>query len=333
MTRGHIDDALLRDRVTRYLHQRIRPAVRVSNTPAAVSAWTCGEPVAFAVAVAHDFAPVAQDERWGAPWTTTWFRVTGEAPGAVDGCRSELVVDLGFSAVMPGFQAEGMAYRPDGTVVKSINPTTSWVPVTPGAPFEFFVEAAANPVILNVDGGPSEAFAPTDLGDPLTAGVDAHYRLGGIRLEVLHLETERLAQEIEVLTQLAWALPETSARRSRVLSAVDAALDALDPGDVRGTAAAARALLEPELAAPSSPRVHEIVAVGHAHIDSAWLWPFRETRRKVARTVANVLERMDADPLLVYAMSSAQQYVWLREDHPQLFERMRERIREGRFLP
>ncbi|MGX5682373.1 alpha-mannosidase [Schumannella luteola] len=333
MTRGHIDDALLRDRVTRYLHQRIRPAARVSSSLADVSAWTCGDPVPFAVAVSNEFAPVAADERWGAPWTTTWFHVTGDAPAGVDGCRTELVVDLGFSAVMPGFQAEGMAYRPDGTVVKAINPTTRWVPVESGARFQFFVEAAANPVILNVDGGPSEAFTPTALGDPLTAGVDAQYRLGGIRVEVVDVATERLAQEIEVLTELAWALPEASARRARVLSAIDASLDALDPGDVRGTASAARAILAPELAAPASSRVHEIVAVGHAHIDSAWLWPFRETRRKVARTVANVLERMDADPTLVYAMSSAQQYVWLREDHPQLFERMRERIAEGRFLP
>ena len=48
-------------------------------------------------------------------------------------------------------------------------------------------------------------------------------------------------------------------------------------------------------------------AVGHAHIDSAWLWPVRETVRKVARTVANVVQLLDSDETLVYAMSSAQQ--------------------------
>jgi len=333
MTRGTIDDALLRDRVTRYLHQRIRPAARLSSTPAALEAWMCGEPVPFAVAAAQRFDPVAPQAHWGAPWTTTWLRLTGEAPVAPEGCRVELVVDLGFSHVMPGFQAEGLAYRVDGTVVKALNPTTRWLPVEQGARYEFLVEAAANPVILNVDGGPAEAFTPTLLGDPATAGAEAQYRFGEIAVEVIDPSVERLATEIEVLSELAWTLPESSARRARVLSAVDAALDALDPGDVRGSTPAARALLAPELAATASPRAHEIVAVGHAHIDTAWLWPFRETRRKVARTVANVLEQMDADPSLVYAMSSAQQYVWLREDHPQLFERMRERVREGRFLP
>ena len=76
-----------------------------------------------------------------------------------------------------------------------------------------------------------------------------------------------------------------------------------------------------------------VSAIGHAHIDSAWLWPVRETRRKVARTVSNALALMDADPDFKYAMSSAQQYAWLEEDHPDIFNRMKQRIEEGRFIP
>ena len=59
----------------------------------------------------------------------------------------------------------------------------------------------------------------------------------------------------------------------------------------------------------------------------------RETRRKVARTVSNVLALMDEDPDFTYAMSSAQQYAWLEEEHPDLFARMKRRIEEGRFIP
>ena len=55
--------------------------------------------------------------------------------------------------------------------------------------------------------------------------------------------------------------------------------------------------------------------------------------RKVARTVANVLALMDSDPGLVYVMSAAQHWEWLREDHPALFERARQRVAEGRFVP
>ena len=46
----------------------------------------------------------------------------------------------------------------------------------------------------------------------------------------------------------------------------------------------------------------------------------RETHRKVARTVSNVLALMDEDPDFTYAMSSAQQYAWLEEEHPDLVE-------------
>ena len=87
------------------------------------------------------------------------------------------------------------------------------------------------------------------------------------------------------------------------------------------------------LDSPANASAHRISAVGHAHIDSAWLWPLRETRRKVARTVANVLQLMDSDDDLVYVMSAAQHWEWLREDHPALFERARQRVAEGRFVP
>ncbi|MDU4243119.1 MAG: glycoside hydrolase family 38 C-terminal domain-containing protein, partial [Bifidobacterium longum] len=38
-------------------------------------------------------------------------------------------------------------------------------------------------------------------------------------------------------------------------------------------------------------------------------------------------------PDFTYAMSSAQQYAWLEEEHPDLFARMKRRIEEGRFIP
>ena len=87
------------------------------------------------------------------------------------------------------------------------------------------------------------------------------------------------------------------------------------------------------LAEPAASSAINHIAIGHAHIDSAWLWPVRETRRKVARTVSNVLALMDEDPDFTYAMSSAQQYAWLEEEHPDLFARMKRRIAEGRFIP
>ena len=53
----------------------------------------------------------------------------------------------------------------------------------------------------------------------------------------------------------------------------------------------------------------------------------------MTRTVANVVNLLDEDPDLVYAMSSAQQCEWLRTEHPALFERVKEHVAAGRFVP
>jgi alpha-mannosidase len=80
-----------------------------------------------------------------------------------------------------------------------------------------------------------------------------------------------------------------------------------------------------------APGEGAFVAIGHAHIDLAWLWPLAETRRKTVRTFASVLDAMDRDPDVRFAASMAQLYAWLEEDDPGLFERLRARVAEGRF--
>ncbi|WP_425387876.1 alpha-mannosidase, partial [Deinococcus pimensis] len=72
---------------------------------------------------------------------------------------------------------------------------------------------------------------------------------------------------------------------------------------------------------------------GHAHLDLGWLWPVHETRRKSRRTFETVLTLMDRFPDFTFNGSSAQVYAWLEEQHPDLFERVRARVLEGRIEP
>ena len=72
---------------------------------------------------------------------------------------------------------------------------------------------------------------------------------------------------------------------------------------------------------------------GHAHIDLAWLWPVAETRRKGQRTFGTVLDLMERYPDFTFNQSSAQLYAWIEEDAPDLLERVKERVAEGRWEP
>ena len=128
-------------------------------------------------------------------------------------------------------------------------------------------------------------------------------------------------------------LPTDTPRRHHILRALERALDHLDLHDIPGTAATARAQLTDVLASPAHASAHTITAIGHAHIDSAWLWPLRETIRKVARTTANATALLDQHPHLRFAMSQAQQLHWLKHHHPQLFDRVRDHVRTGGFIP
>ncbi|MFD0275077.1 alpha-mannosidase [Kitasatospora sp. NPDC127111] len=329
----HDDRTLVESRLKRVLDERIRPAVHPASVPLEVSVWTApGEPVPVAEGLAAPRTPIAVGDAWGAPWGTSWITVTGTVPAEWAGRTVEALLDLGFDANMPGFQCEGLVYRPDGTPVKGLNPQNQWVriaaPAAGGERVELHVEAASNPVILDY-----HPFLPTELGDKETAGSEPRYELARMDLAVFDETVWQLVMDLEVLGELMAELPVEGARRWEVLRAVERALDAIDLQDVNGTAAAARARLAGVLAAPAVPSAHRISAVGHAHIDSAWLWPLRETVRKVARTTANMTALLEDEPDFVYTMSQAQQYAWIKEHRPEVYARVKKAVADGRFVP
>ncbi|MBD3780809.1 MAG: alpha-mannosidase [Micrococcales bacterium] len=328
--------ATVLQRVQRFLHERLTPALVAGRAPLTVTAWTApGEPVPFAEAVAQEYVAAPPGTAWGAPWSTTWFRMTGAVPEgwlASEAVRAgrhtvELAIDLGFTTTQPGFQAEGLVLRPDGVAVKGLSPRNQAVPWAEPR-VDVYVEAAGNP-----DVGSSTWYGPTPLGDPLTAGTDPLYALRSAEVVLRDVEVWELWQDLLVVQGLVETGDRGSTRWARALRALDLVVDAVDPRDVAGTATAGRAVLRPVLDVPAAPGGHRVLATGHAHIDSAWLWPARETVRKCSRTFASVVALMDERPDFVFACSSAQQYAWVAERHPELFERIRAKVAAGQFVP
>ena len=329
----HDDRQLTEDRIRRFLDQRIRPAVYRSSGPATLAAWTVpDEPVPFGDAVEQQFEPISGGTRWGRPWGTMWLHVTGEAPREWFDARGrlprgkvpELMVELGFTGG-PGFNAEGLVYRANGSIVKGVAPHNNWVPFDPRVPLDLYIECAANPEV--------PGFQPTGRGDKATAGTDPIYTLRGVDFVLRDTTVWELLRDAESLWGLMHTLPTDQPRRHEILRALEKMCDVTDPDDVAGTARAGREALASALSRPAHASAHNVIAVGHAHIDSAWLWPVRETIRKCARTFSNVVDLMDRYPDFRFACSSAQQFAWIKEHYPELFGRIKRKVAAGQFVP
>ncbi|WP_394941827.1 alpha-mannosidase [Psychromicrobium sp. YIM B11713] len=332
----HDDRHLTEARLDRFVRERLDQASYLRSLPLAVSGWDVpDEPVPFSEAILQQYRPVTSGEPWGAPWSTRWLHITGQLPEDLlsSGHRLEIVAELGYSDEMPGFQCEGIAWHRDGSILKALSPRNKYLPVerlgigADGA-IDFYIEAAANPDVAQ-----GWTFQPNPLGDKATAGKKPLYVFGGVALAVLDETVWELRQDVWTLAGLMHELPTELPRRHEILRALERMLDVMDPDDVSGTAAAGREALAGVLSQPAYASAHQIVATGHAHIDSAWLWPVRETIRKCARTFSNVVALMDEHPDFVFSCSSAQQLSWIKEFYPELFERIKLKVAAGQFVP
>ncbi len=145
------------------------------------------------------------------------------------------------------------------------------------------------------------------------------------------IATARMALEV------AEQLSDDDPIKGRLLNALDAAFKVLDTRDPLRTAAfydsvpPALSLLRTGIAAAGAPLDVEIIGVGHAHIDVAWLWTLGQTRRKAGRTFSTVLRLMEEFPTYTFSQSQPQLYQYVEEDYPGIFAQISKRVQEGRW--
>src|SRR5262249_54928334 len=149
-------------------------------------------------------------------------------------------------------------------------------------------------------------------------------------LAICNETTRALYYDYFVLRELMAHLPEHSAHRARILAALYNAAQMLSTWS-EDAVVRAREILAPELGKVGGTPSLTISAIGHAHIDLAWLWPLRETIRKGARTFATVLAMMDRYPDYVFGASQPQLYQWMKDHYPALYARVKQKIIEGRW--
>jgi alpha-mannosidase len=320
---------ITRQRIEKYLTKIVRPAIVAGRRPLEVSALHLpGEPVPPAEAMAAtDYQRCEIGEPLGGMWGTTWLRVEGTIPHEWAGSEVRAAVDLGYRG-LPGFGGEALVFE-NGCAAGAINSRHREHTVTLGAvgneEIRLHLEVAANPAVPW--GALSWPLLGPDFdGEPL-------YRLGSTHLVRIDERAEAAYHDLRVLFELAEALGPADHRSTEILTALDEVCSAVDLDDVADSLSAARPLWAPLLDRPASTSAHLMSTSGHAHIDTAWLWPVRETRRKCARTFASVLGLMDRYEELHFACSQAAQHAFVEADHPELFDRIRKRVEGGRFEP
>ncbi len=109
-------------------------------------------------------------------------------------------------------------------------------------------------------------------------------------------------------------------------------LDLTDPDGFLPSVRAAHAFLKTEFYGKyCSEQKATTVCIGHTHIDCAWKWTLRQSREKVQRSFATVLELMKRYPEYKFMSSQPLLYQFLKEEAPELYREIGERVREGRW--
>ena len=126
--------------------------------------------------------------------------------------------------------------------------------------------------------------------------------------------------------------------RGKLLNTLDAAFNALDTREPFGDAfyasiPTAHTILHDGITRAGGPLNVTVVGTGHAHIDVAWLWTLGQTRRKSGRTFHTVQRLMEQFPGYHFTQSQPQLYDYVRQDYPELFAAIKQRVAEGRWEP
>ncbi len=299
----------------------LQPAIYGDSTSLVVSAMQCDQPIPHAEAAARPHEPVEIGWRWGPAWTTAWFHVTGEVPETMGGSCVALRFANGTEAMVwrEGEPIRGLDRNRDRVVL--------YENAAGGETVDLRVEAACN----HPFGITAFAWDPPETQDRWNS--DKPGELQKCELAVYHHEVWRLHTAVEFILQLLEELPEDSTRAQDLGRGLQQTMQAVDTDDVVGTAERALEILRHAVDGEGDYAASECYAVGHAHIDTAWLWPLHETKRKCMRSFANVLELMDNYGDFIFLCSQAQQYAYIEEQSPELFERIKERVLEGRWEP
>ncbi|MFA6076097.1 MAG: glycoside hydrolase family 38 C-terminal domain-containing protein [Negativicutes bacterium] len=285
--------------------------------------------VAFADRLNGEYKPVqagaAWGENFGKTWDHAWFQLKGVVPAEWQGKNVVALLHIG---------AEGCVYDNEGMPLQGITAYATWDPGFYRDRLELFERARGGEAVeLWIEASVSLMFGvPIDsqLKNGLPAKLGYHKAVvNKLNLAIWRKDVWELQLDIKTLFDLSQALPELSVRRDRILHAINRAIDILE-FDAE-TISRCREILRPLLEKRANESALTAWCVGHAHIDTAWLWPYEETIRKCARTFSTQITLSDKYPEFIFGASQAQHYAMTKQYYPKLYRRIKDKICDGKW--
>jgi len=189
------------------------------------------------------------------------------------------------------------------------------------------------PILLTENAQPGQKFLIAIRIDAPEVETQFHHAKLSLEPPAGRPDPAMVRTEILAARPMIAAYEDGRAERQQQLDAAVNAVDfsPLDKGDQAAFDASLAAahgklqLLNPWL------KQFTVRAVGNSHIDMAWLWPWTETVEVVRNTFQSVLDLMREYPDLKFTMSSARTYEWMQEKYPNMFEQIKEHVKEGRW--
>lgn len=283
-----------------------------------IQAWTTPEPVVYTQRMKGKKLDLKLGDKWGNLFDCAWFRFTGKVPNDAAGKKIVLLLDI---------NGEMLVVDKDGNPYRGLTNVSSVFGFDVGLPGKRVL-----PFLSKAKGGEKiEVWADAGCND-LFGNLKENGTVKEARVAICHEEIRQLYYDFLVLQELRTLLPIESARCQSILGAMNEAADLITDCTEKEVDSA-RKILAKELKKKNGDASLTVTALGHAHIDLAWLWPIRETLRKGARTFSTVLELMERYPDYIYGASQPQLYQWMKEYYPALYRKIKQKVKEGRIEP
>lgn len=269
------------------------------------------EPIPYKEALQSHFEDTAIGESWGGFFDCAWFKFSYDKK---INNPNDLVVLLDVGA-------EGCVYNTNGVVqgITNVIGMVDFFQTTRGkqvVPLERITTDFKNKLEFYVDCGNNGRMGKSNGDAKLKKAQICRFRQ-----DILDLYYDVLA-----CYQLLCAIKGND-KIHKIKSVINSAIRNYKD-DSPESVSSTRKILS-ELLDEKDKKDFTVYAVGHGHLDLAWLWPVRETKRKAIRTFSNAIYQGEKCPQYVFNGSQPQQYKWIKENSPELFEKIKVASKNG----